>query len=117
MPGQAQHLQDVVEGFRGQKTAPDGGLGQPGGQQGKIGKGDGAFTVLEFTQFLDLPEWRLELVQIGKSGSGLERPQEFTPQVRDGVSLNHPEQLRKLQGGQRWLWHSTPGFRWRVEGL
>ena len=48
VPGQAQHLQDLVKGFGGQQAAPDGGLGQPGGQQGKIGEGDGAFTVLEF---------------------------------------------------------------------
>ena len=114
MPGQAQHLQDLVEGFGGQQAAPDGGLGQPGGQEGKIGKGNGTFTVLEFTQFLDLPERRLDLLQIRER---LERPQKISPEVRDGVSLHHPEKLRKLQGGQRWLWHSTPGFRLRVEGL
>ena len=69
---------------------------------------------MEFAQFLDLPERRLDLVEIGK---GLERPQKIPPQVRDGLSLDHPEKLRKLQGGQGWLWHSTPGFRLKVEGL
>jgi hypothetical protein len=69
---------------------------------------------LEFTQFLDLPERRLDLVQIGE---GLKPAQKIPPEVRDGVRLNHPEKLREFQGSQGWLWHSTPGFRLRVEGL
>jgi len=65
LPGEAQHLQDVGKGLGRQQAAPHGGSVQPGGQQGKIGEGQGPLAVLQLAQLLKLPEGGRKARQIG----------------------------------------------------
>ncbi len=107
LPGQAQHLQQVVKGFRRQQAPPHRGLGEPGGQVGEIGQGQGALPGLQFLQFPDLLKFRLD---VGEVGEGRKSGQEAPAQSGNRIELHYPEKPWEFQGGQGLLWHGAPGF-------